>query len=96
MLKKIYRWFFYISSGFLNQDRYSGKIVEPHIFLEQVDSGNVNHVEIGKLYAYAELSKPIGRLFKVRYVRTAASSVRGKKEMERLQYSNKIEVLEGI
>jgi len=96
MLKRIYRWFFYVFSGFLNKDRYSGKIVEPHIFLEQVENGNVNSVEIGKLYAYAELSKPVGRLFKAIYVRTTASSVRGTKEMEKLQFSSRIEALEGI
>ncbi len=96
MLRKIYCWLCYISSGFLNQNRYSGKIVEPHIFLEQVNLGNVNVVEIGKLYAYAELDKPIGMIFKARYLRTAAYPVRDKKEMEKLRISNKMKVLEGI
>lgn len=96
MLRKIYCWLCYISSGFLSQDRYSGKIVKPHIFLEQVNLGNVNAVEIGKLYVYAELDKPIGMIFKVKYLRTSAYSVHDRKEMEKLRISNKMKVLEGI
>jgi len=45
---------------------------------------------------YAELKKPIGKIFKARYVRTAASSVRGSKEMEKLTLDNRTRVLRGI
>lgn len=96
MLKRIYRWLNFIFTGFVLKDRYSGKIIEKNVFLEQINVGNVNDIEIGKLYIYAELKEPIGKIFKTSYVRVPASSVRGSKEIEKLTLSNRTRVLKGI